>query len=207
LDFVREDFAMPLLRLIAIDWQKALPVLTVVTLAIWIARFRDNPAAEQAMFVALLAIYSLHQIEEHLWPGGFRQFTNAHVFKSGNDNWPVDIDGVALVNIGFVWLPVLAAALFPGTLRWLGLCWIGLTLINGVSHIATSIRFRCYNPGLATSVVLFLPFTIWALAVEAARDALSGADIALVLLAGVLLHIPVAALFVVPYLRGRAATT
>jgi hypothetical protein len=196
---------MPLLTSISANWQKALPLLAVLGIAAWIALFRDAPASEQALFAALLVIYMLHQIEEHLWPGGFRQFTNAHVFKSGSDRWPLDIGGVALVNIGYVWLPLALAAVWPGPLRWLGLGWVGLTLINGISHIATSIRFRIYNPGLVTSIVLFLPFTIWMLWHEHAAGMLSATDIGIVLLAGVLLHIPVAALFVVPFLRGRPA--
>ena len=194
------------LSAIAADWQKALPALAVIGLVAWIAWFRSDPASDQAIFAALLVIYMLHQIEEHLWPGGFRQFTNAHVFESGRDDWPVDTGGVALVNIGYVWLPVAAAALFPHTLRWVGLAWIGLTLINAVIHIVTSIRFRGYNPGVVTAVVLFLPFTVWALAHDAARGLLSGSEIALLVLLGVLLHIPVAALFVVPYLRKRSAS-
>jgi hypothetical protein len=190
---------MPLLAAIAANWQKALPVLTAIGLIAWYACFRDTPTTEQALFAALLVIYMVHQIEEHLWPGGFRQFTNSHVFKSGKDNWPVDIDGVALINIAYVWLPVGAAALFPDALRWVGLGWVGLTLVNGISHIVTSIRFRGYNPGLVTSIVLFLPFTLWMLA----RGPYSGAEIAGIVIAGVLLHIPVAGLFVVPYLRRR----
>ena len=193
---------MPLLTSISANWQKALPVLGI---AAWIALFRHAPTSEQALFAALLVIYMLHQIEEHLWPGGFRQFTNAHVFKSGSDRWPLDIGGVALVNIGYVWLPLALAAAWPGPLRWLGLGWVGLTLINGISHIATSVRFRIYNPGLVTSIVLFLPFTIWMLWHEHAAGMLSGAEIGMVLLAGVVLHIPVAALFVVPFMRGRPA--
>jgi hypothetical protein len=190
---------------IADSWQKALPVLAIVGVALWLALFRADPASEQAMFAALLVIYMLHQIEEHLWPGGFRQFTNARVFESGRDDWPVDPGGVALVNIGYVWLPVAAAALFPGALRWLGLAWVALTLINAVTHIVTSIRFRCYNPGLVTAIVLFVPFTVWVLASEVSRGLLSGGEVALLVLLGVLLHIPVAALFVVPYLRKRSA--
>ena len=191
--------------LIAADWQKALPILSVVSAALWFALFRNDPASEQAIFTALLVIYLLHQIEEHLWPGGFRQYANAHVFTSGRDDWPVDAGGVALINIGYVWLPVAAAALFPEALRWVGLSWIGLTLVNAVTHIVTSIRFRGYNPGVVTAVLLFMPFTIWALMHETARGLLSGADIGLIMLLGVLLHIPVAALFVVPYLRKRAS--
>ena len=72
-----------------------------------------------------------------------------------------------------------------------------------MSHIATTIRFRTYNPGLITSIVLFLPFTIWVLWYEHAHGMLTGAQIAMLLVAGVLLHLPVAALFVVPYRRAR----
>lgn len=196
---------MPLLPSIAANWQKALPALAAFGLAAWVAAFRHEPTSERALFAALLVIYMLHQIEEHLWPGGFREFTNAHVFKSARSDWPVDLDGVALINIGYVWLPLACAVAWPGALRWLGLGWVGLTLVNGLSHIATSVRFRIYNPGLVTSVVLFLPFTIWLLTHEAAAGTLSGAEIGLLLLAGVLLHIPVAALFVVPFLRKRPA--
>ena len=196
---------MPLLTSISANWQKALPLLVILGIAAWIAMFRHTPTSEQALFAALLVIYMLHQIEEHLWPGGFRQFTNAHVFKSLSDHWPLDIGGVALVNIGYVWLPLALAAAWPGPLRWVGLGWVGLTLINGVSHIVTSIRFRLYNPGLFTSVVLFLPFTIWMLWHEHTAGLLSDTEIGIVLAAGVVLHIPVAALFVVPYRRGRPA--
>src|SRR5271157_2311250 len=117
-----------ILSRIAADWQKALPVLSLVGLAAWIAAFRDDPTSERALFAALLVIYFVHQIEEHLWPGGFRQFADAHLFHSGDDDWPVDIGGVALVNVGFVWLPIGLAVMFPETLRWVGLAWVGLTL-------------------------------------------------------------------------------
>lgn len=192
------------LSLVSADWQKALPVLIVIGIVIWFVLFRTTPTTEQALFAALLIIYMIHQIEEHLWPGGFRQFANARVFKSGDDDWPVSEGGVALVNVGYVWLPILLAALFPGPLRWLGLGWVGLTLINGISHIATSIRFRVYNPGLITSIVLFLPFTIWMLAREVSAGMLTGWQVVALLVAGILLHLPIAALFVVPYRRGEA---
>lgn len=196
---------MSLLSCIAVNWQKALPYLSLLGIVAWIVLFRSDPLSERALWLALLVIYMFHQIEEHLWPGGFRQFTNAHVFKSGNDNWPVDIGGVALINIGFVWLPVSLAVIYPEALRWVGLGWIGLTLINALTHIVSTIRLRIYNPGLITSIVLFLPFTIFVLALEARRGTLSGTDIGLIVVAGILLHVPVAALFVVPFLRRRAA--
>jgi Protein of unknown function with HXXEE motif len=152
---------------------------------------------------AAAALVAQHQIEEHLRPGGFRQFTDAHVFHSGDDNWPVNIDGVALVNTAYVWLPIALAAIFPHTLRWLGLAWIGLTLINDVIHIVTTVRLRVYNPGLVTSIVLLLPFTIFALVHGVEHGTLTGGQVGMILLYGVLLHLPVAALFVVPFLLQR----
>jgi hypothetical protein len=198
---------MSLFSCIAANWQKALPFLSALGMVVWIALFRDDQLSERALFMGLLVIYMLHQIEEHLWPCGLRQFANAHVFKSGKDNWPVDIGGVAFINIGFVWLPVGLAGLYPAALRWVGLLWIGLTLINAITHIVSTIRLRIYNPGLVTSIVLFLPFTIFALALEARSGALSTGEVGLILLGGILLHIPVAALFAVPFLRRRSATT
>ncbi len=50
---------------------------------------------------------------------------------------------------------------------------------------------------------MFLPFTIFVLALEVGRGALSGADVGVIALLGVLLHPPVAALFVVPFLKRR----
>ncbi len=194
---------MSILSRFAANWQRFLPALSAIGIAAWIALFRNDPTSERALFAALLVIYFIHQIEEHLWPGGFRQFADAHMFHSGNDNWPVNIDGVALVNTAFVWLPIALAAFFPQTLRWVGLAWVGLMLINGIIHIVTTIRLRIYNPGLVTSIVLFLPFTIYVLVLEVERGALSGADVGLIALYGVLLHLPVAALFAVPFLLRR----
>ena len=194
---------MSILSRFAANWQRFSPALSAIGIAAWIALFRNDPTSERALFAALLVIYFIHQIEEHLWPGGFRQFADAHMFHSGNDNWPVNIDGVALVNTAFVWLPIALAAFFPQTLRWVGLAWVGLTLINGIIHIVTTIRLRIYNPGLVTSIVLFLPFTIYVLVLEVERGALSGADVGLIALYGVLLHLPVAALFAVPFLLRR----
>jgi Protein of unknown function with HXXEE motif len=196
---------MSLLSRITANWHKTLPFLSALGMAAWIVLFRTDPLSERALWIGLLVIYMLHQIEEHLWPGGFRQFANARVFKSGKDDWPVGVGGVALVNTAFVWLPVGLAVLLPSPLRWLGLFWVGLTLINGLTHIVTTIRLRSYNPGLVTSIVLFLPFTIFVLALEAGRGALSGAQIGLILLGGIILHLPVAALFVVPFVRQRTA--
>jgi hypothetical protein len=92
-------------------------------------------------------------------------------------------------------------------LRWLGLAWIGLTLINAIIHIVTTVRLRVYNPGLITSIVLLLPFTIFALVHGVEHGTLTGGQVGMILLYGVLLHLPVAALFAVPFLLQRRRHT
>ncbi|WP_072374476.1 HXXEE domain-containing protein [Hyphomicrobium sp. NDB2Meth4] len=196
---------MPLLTFIANNWQRALPALAIAGVVAWLIAFHADPSSERALFAALLVIYMVHQTEEHLWPGGFRQFTNARLFKSSNPNWPVDIDGVALVNIVYVWVPLVLAVIWPDELRWIGLGWVALTLVNGIIHVVTTLRFRVYNPGLVTSIVLFLPFTLYVLYHGVAIGAISGVEVAALLIAGVLLHIPVAALFALPYMQRRQA--
>jgi len=57
---------MLLLPRIAADWQKVLPYLAGLGVAIWIGAFPNDPLSERALFAALLVIYFVHQIEEHL---------------------------------------------------------------------------------------------------------------------------------------------
>ena len=119
---------------------------------------------------------------------------------SGDDNWPVNIGGV--VNTACL-VAGRACGRIPGPAALRRRGWIGLTLINGIIHVVSAIRLRIYNPGLVTGIVLFLPFTIFVLALEVGRGALSGADVGVIALLGVLLHLPVAALLVVPFLKRR----
>lgn len=60
---------MPVLPAIVANWQKALPILAGLGIVAWLAVFHADPTSERALFAALLVIYMLHQIEEHLWPG------------------------------------------------------------------------------------------------------------------------------------------
>ena len=185
-------------------WQYALVVLVPSVLVAWWVSFGAQLDVPQSFFLLHLGVYMIHQIEEHLWPGGFRQFTNAHVFESGQDNFPVDKGGVALVNVGYVWLPLAAAALAPQALYLLGVAWFGLSFVNSFSHIGTSIRLRMYNPGVATALFGLLPFSVYFFASQYAAGEMSFGAIALAIAAGVVLHIPVAALFVVPYRAAQA---
>lgn len=102
--------------------------------------------------------YIAHQIEEH-WGDRFRRFVNDHLF-GGRDVltpgavWWINLPGVWGVN-----LAALHAAVFWGP-GW-GLAAPYLMLVNGVAHGGAALRFG-YNPGLATSLLLFFPLGLYA---------------------------------------------
>jgi hypothetical protein len=106
--------------------------------------------------------YMIHQVEEHAHDR-FRTFVNARVF-GGRE--ALTVADVLWVNIGAVWLIDFAALYLA---RFVGPGWAlaapYLMLVNAVSHIAGAARFRGYNPGLVTSVAIFLPLGVATLVV------------------------------------------
>ena len=108
-----------------------------------------------------LPIYLLHQMEEHV-DDRFRTFVNQRVFGGAEALTPM---AILVINLPGVWglsLVCLYAAVFGG-LGW-GLTAVYLVVINGVTHVAAAVASRAYNPGLWTSIALFLPvggFALW----------------------------------------------
>ncbi len=136
-----------------------------------------------------LPVYMLHQLEEHQGDR-FRAFVNdriAHVPDA------LTTRAVVVINVPLVWgvdLVVLYLARFVSI--GLGLIAIYLTLVNAFVHIAAAVRFRGYNPGLATAVVLFLPVGIYGLVVVGAAPGTTPADHILGLFFAVVVHVAIA---------------
>ncbi|MBZ9817318.1 HXXEE domain-containing protein [Mesorhizobium sp. CA7] len=105
--------------------------------------------------------YMVHQVEEHAGDR-FRKFANENVF-GGRD--ALTVASVLVINLPFVWginLLALYAAFLWGP-AW-GLVAPYVMIVNALAHLVTSARLGKYNPGLVTSVILFLPLsvaTIW----------------------------------------------
>jgi hypothetical protein len=111
-----------------------------------------------------LPVYMLHQYEEHD-ADRFRAFVNT-LIGSGKevlsrfDVFVINIAGVWGVDAVAFWL---AAQLHIG----LGLIAVYLSLVNSVGHCIPALILRSYNPGLVTSILLFIPLgivTLWVLA-------------------------------------------
>ncbi|MEM9106243.1 MAG: HXXEE domain-containing protein, partial [Pseudomonadota bacterium] len=129
------------------------------------------------VFLAL-PIYMLHQYEEHDH-NRFAEFLNGMMGPNAKGLSPADI---WTINVVFVWFLLLAvfyvASFAPG---W-GVLAAYLLAINGFVHMVWAAVFRNYNPGLWTSIALFLPLAIWMLAAVSASIGTHVASAVLVIL-------------------------
>lgn len=102
-----------------------------------------------------LPIYMLHQYEEHNGDR-FRQWVNSTVGHGREALTPI---ATFWINSLLVWgldLAALYLACFVDLS--LGLIAIYLPIVNSFGHIVPAILGRQYNPGLTTSLAVFLPF-------------------------------------------------
>ena len=111
-----------------------------------------------------LPLYLLHQWEEHAGDR-FRLFVNRDVLGGREALTPIatfwiNALGVWLVDLVALYLAVLVD---PA----LGLGAIYLALLNSLGHIGPGIGRRAYNPGLWTSLLLFVPVGGWSLYIVA----------------------------------------
>ncbi|MCW2283943.1 hypothetical protein M2323_001552 [Rhodoblastus acidophilus] len=133
--------------------------------------------------------YMVHQVEEHTGDR-FRTFVNQRVF-GGRE--ALSVGAVLVINLPVVWglnLAALYAAYFWGP--GYGLVAPYAMLVNGITHIGASARFRSYNPGLGTSLFLFLPLslaTLYAIGPVAAGFHLAGLGLALLLHLLIIAHV------------------
>jgi hypothetical protein len=139
-----------------------------------------------------LPVYMLHQYEEHD-DDRFRRVVNT-LIGGGRD--VLSRRDVFLINIAGVWGVDAAAFLLAARIHiGLGLIAVYLSLVNSVGHCLQAIALRNYNPGLITSILLFMPLggvTLWVLAGTGEvtlSDHLIGLGVAILIHAGILVRI------------------
>lgn len=139
-----------------------------------------------------LPVYMLHQYEEHD-ADRFRQVVNATI---GGGKEVLSRADVLVINIAGVWgVDTIAFLLAARVHLGLGLIAVYLSLVNSVGHCVQAVALRGYNPGLVTSIVLFMPLggiTLWVLAGTgevSATDHLIGLAAAILIHAGIILRV------------------
>lgn len=146
------------------NWSRMAPPAALLLLALSPLLLYHGLSLALYLVFLQLPVYMLHQYEEHAH-GAFRAYINQFV-AGGRD--ALTNTAIFWINIGGVWVMdlivlYLAVYITPA----LGLIAVYLTLLNGLLHIGMALGARRYNPGLWTSLVLFLPASLYALTVLA----------------------------------------
>ncbi|MEM6891768.1 MAG: HXXEE domain-containing protein [Pseudomonadota bacterium] len=135
------------------NWAYATPPVALLLLGLY-------PFIGQAVALPVflsLPVYMIHQYEEH--DGNrFAAFLNSMMGKDRRGLSPAD---VWVINVVFVWFLLLGVFYADSLSSGWGVLAAYLLLINALVHIAWAIAFKGYNPGLWTSIALFIPLAIW----------------------------------------------
>ena len=135
------------------NWVYAAPPFALLVLGLYPF---VGPTIELSVFLSL-PIYMIHQFEEHD-NNQFAVYLNAMMGKDRRGLTPRD---VWIINVVFVWFFLLAVFYLSTSNPGWGVLAGYLLAINGVVHIAWGLRFRAYNPGLWTAILLFIPCAVW----------------------------------------------
>jgi hypothetical protein len=146
---------------------------------------------------AFLPTYMLHQFEEH----GFDLLGRRYYFivemcrtlgHADLSTCPADRAFILAVNVGAVWIAGALAIAFARKNPLVGTCAFGVCIVNAIAHIAPAIIHGAYNPGVLSSVVLFVPLSYYVVRTldrrRLAAVVLSGVILHAVLIAGVLAY-------------------
>ena len=114
-------------------------------------------------------VYLVHEFEEHVYPGRFKEYFNTAVAGSllrkkykhqtlPSGDFPLDDRAVFWINISFIWIafPLCAVAAGRIDIRF-GLFLPCVAIVNGVLHLIVALATRGYNPGLITGVLVNIP--------------------------------------------------
>ncbi|MEO1021940.1 MAG: HXXEE domain-containing protein [Bacteroidota bacterium] len=156
-------------------WVK-IGVYAIPFIGIGLFAFRDHehPFHSNPRFIALLMLiaYVVHQFEEH-W---IDLFGNVYAFYTFNNNFilsalgepgsavkPLTKESIFIINTSLVWLTGSLAILRSPKQLFPFFSMVGIILINGVVHILAGVATLTYNPGLLTSMLVFIPLCAWIL--------------------------------------------
>jgi len=152
-------------------WMKvgtyAIPFLLIGAFSLIQEEIREQIWAN-GRFVGILMLiaYIVHQFEEH-WIDvygnyyAFYDFNNNFVLSAlgepDSDIRPLTKEAIFVINTSLVWL-VGALAIWSSPKRVFPLiAMASIIVVNGVVHILASFANWAYNPGVVTSIIIFVP--------------------------------------------------
>mgnify|MGYP001063763233 CR=1 FL=1 len=134
-------------------------IVVVIALALWFGDFSYLACLLWLSFASLC----LHQFEEYRYPGYFPGMVNKVLYASRQpDRFPLNSNTSLIVNVAIGWSIYCLAALVAEHALWLAIASILVSLANIIAHcLLFNLRARTlYNPGMLTSLLLFLPIML-----------------------------------------------
>lgn len=180
------------------EWPWVGLALAPVLVALLVREFRekswgdrmDNPAF---VLPLLWPMYLVHQFEEHgrdifgrRYP--FMQSLCDTLGQHDLHSCPVTPTFLFAVNALGCQAAFALSWMFRRKAPLIAACAWGIPLVNGVVHIIASFRGGAYNPGTLTSVLLFLPLSLWMLRTLLSSSAIEKRDVPRVIVSGVVTH-------------------
>ncbi|MEM9174037.1 MAG: HXXEE domain-containing protein [Myxococcota bacterium] len=156
---------------LAANWMKGGALLAPLIVVFSCARRRraNDPflVDVETMSCLLLAAYMAHQVEEHWIDLLGRRYALHDILNSlvasalGEDRYGIVTRGAIFrINTGMVWTAGFLAILLSRRRIFPSIALAGLIFVNGLSHVVQALATQAYNPGLATSLVFFLPLSL-----------------------------------------------
>jgi len=152
-----------------------------------VSRWRDP------VWLGWLAVplYWVHQFEEYSLPVlGFNYSIQEMICKNLGfapyPDCPIPLSFYPVVNIALMWFGAPLAAYLGRRNVLIGLSFWGLLLANGLLHTAGGVAQGAYNTGLWSSVILFVPLSLWVIYACAIRGPYSGKVVGVAFAAGAL---------------------
>ena len=162
---------------------------------VWLFRARPvEPSARAAWVLKFLwPMYLVHQFEEHGIDGLGRHYAFlgelcATLGHPDLASCPADPGFIFAVNGLGCWFAFALPFVYGKTKPLVAACAWGIPIVNAVTHIASAIAHGAYNPGVLTSVVLFVPMSLWMLRTCLREGAFTRRDIPRIVATGGLTH-------------------
>lgn len=171
------------------NWPFAGTVVVVFLVAL-LPVLLGNWSTALVLLYAQLIIYQLHQIEEH-YADRFRRFVNEHMVGGADALTPRAVMWINVIGVWALYALILVVA--DSIDIGLGLIAVYTTLVNGLAHIGMAVALRRANPGLWTSLGLFLPIGLWAWVALTAANGLGAVAHVVGLAVAVLVHVVIIA--------------
>jgi len=142
----------------------------------------------------LLPVYMIHQFEEHYIDlkgekYAFQKFFCNFLGYTNIDECPGDKEFIFSVNVPGLYIAGILAGLLNNIKPIVAGGFAAVVLLNALVHILAAIKQKKYNPGLFTSIFLFIPIALYYFYEMKKQNMISYADIGISLFIGILYHL------------------